>query len=157
MNEDQDQILHTAKCKIVASLFTRDVMAQTSDDCKCLVKQAIMNAVPQFCSLNSKYIFNPSATILLNCSIASFNLVVNKAQCQVVSQALTSACGKVINIAHSGVPHAYELYHPSHHTTELSPVQYRVHVATTLTQSLAFMHSHHFDAVHTTIFSAMKY
>ncbi|KAG2041583.1 hypothetical protein BDR03DRAFT_1006786 [Suillus americanus] len=104
--EVREQILHTAKCKIVASLFTRDAMSQTSSDRKRLVRQAIMNVVPWFCSLNT-----------------SFNSVVNKAQCKVVSQALTSTCGKVIDIARSGVPHAYELYRPSHHTTGLSPGQ----------------------------------
>ncbi|KAG1726382.1 hypothetical protein EDB19DRAFT_1833443 [Suillus lakei] len=117
-------------CNIVGLLFTQNVMSQTTADWKGLVKAAVMDTVPQFSSLT-----------------VSFNSIINKVQFRSISQALTNAHGKIIDIAHSSVPHAYNLYHPRHEQ-ERTPVEYRVHIATTLTnsQSLAFMHAHHFNA-----------
>lgn len=95
--------------------------------------------------------------MLLTGFIVSFNSLVTKEQYRSVSQALTNARGKIIDIARSGVPHAYKLYRPRGYT-ERTPTQHRVHIATTLTRtgSLTIMHSHHFDMVSAFVFGAMK-
>ncbi|KAG1886333.1 uncharacterized protein F5891DRAFT_1201213 [Suillus fuscotomentosus] len=127
--EVRQQIVCKAKHGVVGWLFTKYAMSQTAADRKRLIKKAILDAVPRIFS-----------------STVSFNSLVTKEQYRSVSQALTNARGKIIDIARSGVPHAYELYRPSGYT-ERTPTQYRVHIATTLTRtgSLTVMHSHHFD------------
>ncbi|KAG1812737.1 hypothetical protein EV424DRAFT_1542000 [Suillus variegatus] len=121
--EVRQQIVCKAKHGVVGWLFTKHVMSQTATDQKRLIKKAILDAVPRI-----------------------FPSTVTKEQYRSVSQALTNAHGKIIDIACSGVPHVYELYRPRGYT-EWTPTQYRVHIATTLTRtgSLTIMHSHHFD------------
>ncbi|KAG1908812.1 uncharacterized protein F5891DRAFT_974120 [Suillus fuscotomentosus] len=127
--EVHQQIICKAKHGVVGWLFTKYAMSQTAADRKHLIKKAILDAVPRIFSLT-----------------VSFNSLVTKEQYRPVSQALTNARGKIIDIARSGVPHAYELYCPSGYM-ERTPTQYRVHIAMTLTRtgSLTVMHSHHFD------------
>ncbi|KAG1891935.1 uncharacterized protein F5891DRAFT_986428 [Suillus fuscotomentosus] len=127
--EVRQQIICKAKHGVVDWLFMKYAMLQTAADQKHLIKKAILDTVLKIFSL----------TILCN------SLVTKEQYCS-VSQALTNAHGKIIDIARSSVPHAYELYCLKGHT-EQTPTQYQVHIAMTLTHTdtLTIMHSHHFD------------
>lgn len=127
--EVRDQIVGDARRDIVGSLFTENAMSQTSADRKNLVKSAIMRACPRFSALN-----------------VSFNAIISKEQIRSLSQTLSNARGKIFEMARSGVPLAYHLYRPRHVQGQ-TPLAYRVHIATTLTESpsLAFMHTYHFN------------
>lgn len=128
--EVREQIVGDAKRDIVGVLFTENAVSQTPADRKTVIKAAVMHAVPRFSSLT-----------------VTFNAIVNKDQLRTLSQALTNARGKIIDIARSGVPHAYNLYRPRHVQGQ-TPLEYRVHIATALVDAasgLAFMHTHHFD------------
>ncbi|KAG2131624.1 hypothetical protein DEU56DRAFT_757515 [Suillus clintonianus] len=63
-----------------------------------------------------------------------------------VSQSLSIARGKIVEIARSGVPYAYELYRSGNDTSGRTPIQYQIHIVTALVNSLSFMHSYRFDA-----------
>jgi len=54
-DETRKQIMCRVKCNIVGSLFSRDAMSQTTVDRKCIVKAAILDAVPQFTSLTGAF------------------------------------------------------------------------------------------------------
>lgn len=90
--------------------------------------------------------------------IVSFNAIINKEQIRSLSQSLSNARGKIIEMARSGVPLAYDLYRPRHVQGQ-TPLAYRVHIATTLTESptLAFMHTYHFDEVCTLLFGSTNF
>ncbi|KAG1758939.1 hypothetical protein EDD22DRAFT_849608 [Suillus occidentalis] len=78
--------------------------------------------------------------------VVSFNVIINKEQVHMLSQSLLNAHRKIIEMAHSGVPLTYDLYHPRHMQGQ-TPLAYCVHITMTLIESptLAFMHTYHFD------------
>ncbi|KAG2753850.1 hypothetical protein P692DRAFT_20870647 [Suillus brevipes Sb2] len=127
--EVRNQILGDAKRDIVGSLFMENAMSQTSAERKNIIKAVIMSACPRFSALT-----------------VSLNAIINKEQMRSLSQTLSNARGKIIDMARSGVPFAYDLYRPRHMQGR-APLAYRVHIATTLTESptLAFMHTYHFN------------